>query len=172
MCGQVVICTYLFNVHQFTGRFTEIHLYHWYLNQLWSRTYVFNNSADLSFFNTLCQFAKVFLANYFICGFAKIFHHQHFPLYSSANKTGPGLDTYVTEFAKKSLIHASNFSSLRLCNSACVWLTGLKFVSMTALSSHLYDQNIWPDSSLINKVTVDQVFDPKSIQLWNKMFCF
>ena len=28
--------------------------------------------------------------------------------------------TYVTEFAKRGLTHASNFSTLRLCKSACV----------------------------------------------------
>ena len=27
---------------------------------------------------------------------------------------------YVTEFVKRGLIHASDFSNLRLCNSACV----------------------------------------------------
>ena len=34
-----------------------------------------------------------------------------------------GIETvsvFVTEFVKRGLIHASNFSNLRLCNSACV----------------------------------------------------
>ena len=41
---------------------------------------------------------------------------------------------YVTEFAKRGLIHASNFSTLRRCNSASVGPTALKFGSSTLLS--------------------------------------
>ena len=41
---------------------------------------------------------------------------------------------YVTEFAKRGLIHASNFSTLRICNSAYVWTTALKLSSRTFLS--------------------------------------
>ena len=47
------------------------------------------------------------------------------------------LDIYVTEFAKRSLIHASDFSTLRRCNSACVGPTALKFGSRTLLSLYL-----------------------------------
>ena len=42
--------------------------------------------------------------------------------------------TYVTEFAKRSLIHAFNFSTLRMCNSASVGLTALNFGSRPFLS--------------------------------------
>ena len=34
---------------------------------------------------------------------------------------------YVTEFAKRGLIHASNFSTLRMYNSASIGPTALKF---------------------------------------------
>ena len=44
---------------------------------------------------------------------------------------------YVTGFAKRVLIHASNFSTLRLCNLACVGPTALKFRSRTVLSLYL-----------------------------------
>ena len=45
--------------------------------------------------------------------------------------------TNVTEFAKRGLIYASNFSNLRLCNSACVRPTVLKIGNRTILSLHL-----------------------------------
>ena len=38
---------------------------------------------------------------------------------------------YVTEFAKRGLIHASDFSTLRMCNSASVGPTALKFGGRT-----------------------------------------
>ena len=58
----------------------------------------------------------------------------------------------MTEFAKKGLIHASNFSNSRLCNSACAGSIALKFGSWTVLSLHLYDSNVWPNSLLINEI--------------------
>ena len=41
---------------------------------------------------------------------------------------------YVTEFAKRGLIHASNFSTLRMCNSASVGPRALKFGGRAFLS--------------------------------------
>ena len=41
---------------------------------------------------------------------------------------------YVTEFAKRGLIHASNVSTLRMCNSTSIRPTALKFGSRTLLS--------------------------------------
>ena len=41
---------------------------------------------------------------------------------------------YVTEFAKRGLIHTSNFSTLRMCNSASAGPTALKLGSKTFLS--------------------------------------
>ena len=41
---------------------------------------LFNDSADLPFFSVLCEFTKV--AIFANCEFAKVFHHQHYPLYS------------------------------------------------------------------------------------------
>ena len=41
---------------------------------------------------------------------------------------------YVTEFEKKGLIHASNFSTLRMCNSASIGPTTLIFGSKSFLS--------------------------------------
>ena len=38
---------------------------------------------------------------------------------------------YVTEFVKRGLIHASDFSTLRMCNSASVGPTALKFGGRT-----------------------------------------
>ena len=38
---------------------------------------------------------------------------------------------------KKGLIHATNFTNSRLCNSACVWLTALKFGGRTVLLLHI-----------------------------------
>ena len=38
---------------------------------------------------------------------------------------------YVTEFAKRGLIHASDFSTLRICNSASVGPIALKFGGRT-----------------------------------------
>ena len=55
----------------------------------------------------------------------------------------------MTEFVKSGLIHASNFSTLRICNSACVRPTALKFGSRTFLSLH---RNLQPNNSLINEV--------------------
>ena len=40
----------------------------------------------------------------------------------------------VTEFAKRGLIHASDFSTLRRCNSASVGPTAMKFDRGTLLS--------------------------------------
>ena len=40
----------------------------------------------------------------------------------------------MTKFAKRGLIHASNFSTLRMCNSASVGSTALNFDSRTLLS--------------------------------------
>ena len=40
----------------------------------------------------------------------------------------------VTEFAKRGLIHASNVSNLRMCNSASVGPTALKFGGRPFLS--------------------------------------
>ena len=45
-----------------------------------------------------------------------------------------GQTTYVTEFAKRDLTHASNFSTLRMCNSASVGPTALKFGGRPLLS--------------------------------------
>ena len=42
--------------------------------------------------------------------------------------------TYVTEFAKRGLIHASNFSNLRMCNSASVGPIALTFGGKPFLS--------------------------------------
>ena len=39
--------------------------------------------------------------------------------------------TYVTEFVKSGLIYASNFLTLRICNSASIGPTALKFGSRT-----------------------------------------
>ena len=39
---------------------------------------------------------------------------------------------YVTGFAKSGLIHTSNFSTLRMCNSASIGPTALKFGSRTS----------------------------------------
>ena len=36
----VAIYTYLFNMHQFTGWFIEIHSYYWDMHLLWARTYL------------------------------------------------------------------------------------------------------------------------------------
>ena len=41
---------------------------------------------------------------------------------------------YVTEFAKMGLIHASNFSTLRMCNSASIGPTALIFGNKSFLS--------------------------------------
>ena len=38
---------------------------------------------------------------------------------------------YVTEFVKRGLIHASDFSTLRMCNSASVGPTALQFGGRT-----------------------------------------
>ena len=45
----------------------------------------------------------------------------------------------VTEFAKRGLVHASNFSTLRQCNSVCVRPIALKFGGRTVLSLYLWD---------------------------------
>ena len=42
--------------------------------------------------------------------------------------------SYVTKFAKRGLIHAFNFSTLRMCNSASVGPTALKFRGRPFLS--------------------------------------
>ena len=62
----------------------------------------------------------------------------------------------VLKFAKKGLIHASSFSTLRLCNSAFVWLTALKLGSRTFLSLHVQDRTFQLNSLLINKVMLLQ----------------
>ena len=41
---------------------------------------------------------------------------------------------YVTKFAKRGLIHASNFSTLRMCNSTSIGPTALEFGSKSFLS--------------------------------------
>ena len=41
---------------------------------------------------------------------------------------------YVTEFAKRGLIHASNYSTLRMCNSTSIGRTALIFGSKSFLS--------------------------------------
>ena len=46
----------------------------------------------------------------------------------------------VTEIVKRDLIHASNFSTLRMCNLASTGCTALKFGSKTFLS--LYQELI------------------------------
>ena len=53
---------------------------------------------------------------------------------------------------EKGLIYASNFSTLMLYNSACVWPTALKFSSRTVLLLHLYDRKFQLNSLLINYV--------------------
>ena len=53
---------------------------------------------------------------------------------------------------ERGLIHASIFSTLRLCNSACVWPTALKFGGRTVLSLHLYDRKFQLNSLLKNEV--------------------
>ena len=40
-----------------------------------------------------------------------------------------GIIEYVTEFVKRGLIHASNFVTLKMCNSASIGRTALKFSS-------------------------------------------
>ena len=49
-------------------------------------------------------------------------------------------------------MHASNFSTLRICNSACIGPTALKFGSCTFLSLHLQERKFQPNSLLINEV--------------------
>ena len=43
---------------------------------------------------------------------------------------------FVTEFAKRDLIHASDFSTLRMCNSASIGPTALKFGSKSFLPKY------------------------------------
>ena len=44
---------------------------------------------------------------------------------------------YVIRFAKRGLIHASNFTTLRMCNSAHVLLTTLKFGTSVAFPIYM-----------------------------------
>lgn len=41
---------------------------------------------------------------------------------------------------ERGLIHASTISILRICNTACIWVTPLKFGSKTFLSWYLYER--------------------------------
>ena len=59
---------------------------------------------------------------------------------------------YVTGFAKRGLIHASNFATLRMCNSAHVLPTTLKFGTWPFLSLWLYERKFQLNSSLTNEV--------------------
>ena len=61
-------------------------------------------------------------------------------------------NTFVTGFTKRGLIHASNFSNLRLCYLAYIWPTALKFGSRTFLLLLLYDNKFQLNSLLIHKV--------------------
>ena len=49
---------------------------------------------------------------------------------------------FATGFVKRGLIHISNFSTLRMCNSACIGPTVLKFDGRTFLSFELLDRKI------------------------------
>ena len=53
------------------------------------------------------------------------------------NNTELEVSLYLTEFTKRGLVHASNFSTLRLCNLTCLWPTALNFGGSTVLSLHL-----------------------------------
>ena len=59
---------------------------------------------------------------------------------------------YVTGFAKRGLIHTSNFSNLTLHNSAFVRHTALKFSRRTVLSLPLHDRKFQSNSLLKNEV--------------------
>ena len=58
----------------------------------------------------------------------------------------------MTGFVKRGLIHASNFSNLRICCSACIGSIALNTGSRTFLSLYLYDRKFQPISLLINEV--------------------
>ena len=70
------------------------------------------------------------------------------------------------QICEKGLIHTSNFSPLRLCNSACIGFTALKFSSRTVLPLHLKFQ---PNSLLINEVMSLQIW--KIGCVYNAPFC-
>ena len=56
----------------------------------------------------------------------------------------------------KGLIHKSNFWTLRICNSTCVWATPLKFGSRMFLSLYLSDRKFQHNSLLTNEATALQ----------------
>ena len=58
----------------------------------------------------------------------------------------------MTGFAKRGLIHVSNFATLRMCNSAHVRPTTLKFGTWPFLSLWLYERKFQRNSSLKNEV--------------------
>ena len=59
----------------------------------------------------------------------------------------------VTGFAQRGLIHASNFSTLRKCNSTHVWSGALKFGSRTFLSHYVYKRKFYFNNLLSNEVS-------------------
>ena len=62
---------------------------------------------------------------------------------------------YITcdRIVTKGLIHKSNFWTLRICNSTCVWATPLKFGSRMFLSLYLSDRKFQHISLLTNEAT-------------------
>ena len=59
---------------------------------------------------------------------------------------------YVTGFTKRGLIPTSNFATLRMCNSAHVLPTTLKFGTWPFLSLWVYERKFQLNSSLTNEV--------------------
>ena len=73
-------------------------------------------------------------------------------MYSLYIQLASNVATYVIGFAKRGLIHASNFLTVRMCNSACVWPTDLKCGSRIVLSVYLHDRKICLHSILTHEV--------------------
>ena len=62
------------------------------------------------------------------------------------------IDRYMWSNMQKGSYTHIQFSTLRLCNSVCLWPEALKFGGSTFLSLHLKVWKFWPNSLLTNEV--------------------
>ena len=79
----------------------------------------------LQFFKNMSHYAGIMLNAFNSLLWSKLYWYNRLvpkalPIISQQSSSTETSCTNVTEFAKRGLIHASNLSTLRICNSVCV----------------------------------------------------
>ena len=85
----------------------------------------------------------------YVCKYVYVCTYAHIKIHNGELQSQA---VYVTRFAKRGLILASNFSTLQDSNSTCHWTTVLKFCSLLFLLLILRECKFWVISSTTRKL--------------------